>query len=79
MYKEGGFKMPYNELVKHCVESENRVSVYPVENVLKLYPTLTEYTDTIAYNRYLLYTHGREFILSVVKTVSGHFLKVLRG
>ena len=71
--------MSDKELTRLCLKSKNRVSVYPVENVLKLYPTLTEYTDTIAYNRYLLYTHGREFILSVVKTVSGHFLKVLRG
>ena len=71
--------MSVKEIAILCMESEDKVSVYPVENVFKLYPTLTEYTDNIAYNRYLLYTHGREFILSVVKTVSGHFLKVLRG
>lgn len=64
------------ELVKLCLEAKNNVSVFPVENVLKLYPVLTEYTDSIAYNRYLFYTHGREFILSVIKTLSGHFLKV---
>lgn len=71
--------MTKKELAGICLESKNRVSVYPVENVLKLYPTLTEYTDIVAYNRYLFYTQGKEFILSVVKTVSGHFLKVLRG
>lgn len=71
--------MSKKELAELCLKSENRVSVYSVENILKLYPTLTEYTDIVAYNRYLFYTHGREFILSVVKTVSGHFLKVFRG
>ena len=71
--------MSNKELARLCLESKNRVSVYPVENVLKLYPTLTEYTDTIAYNRYLFYAHEKEFILSVIKTVSGHFLKVCKG
>lgn len=70
--------MSRKELAELCLESKNQVSVYSVENVLKLYPTLTEYTDTIAYNRYLFYTHGKEYILSLVKTVSGHFLKVFR-
>lgn len=63
--------------LKNAVKTaRNSVSVFFVENIFKMFETLNAYTDTVAENRYRFYCDGSIYECSLVRTKSGHFLKV---